>query len=79
MVTLRKIEEFYPKNTNIDHYLECLEQYFVANEVKAVSSSLHRHRAILISVIGGKYMTFWQTFAHRLLLSSRVMLNLKPF
>ena len=42
------------KNTNIDHYLDQLEQYFVANEVQADSSTSHRRRAILISVIGGK-------------------------
>jgi len=54
MASLGKIEEFDPKNTNIDHYLDQLEQYFVANEVEADSSTLHRCRAILISVIGGK-------------------------
>jgi len=54
MASLGKIEEFDPKNTNIDHYLDQLEQYFVANEVEADSSTLHRCRTILISVIGGK-------------------------
>ena len=54
MASLGKIEEFYSKNTNVNHYLERLEQYFVANEVEADSSTSHRRRAILISVIGGK-------------------------
>ena len=54
MASLGKIEEFDPKNTNIDHYLDCLEEYFLANEVEADSSASHRRRAILISVIGGK-------------------------
>jgi len=53
MASLGKIEEFDPKNTNINHYLDLLEQYFMANEVKADSSTLHQRRAILISVIGG--------------------------
>jgi len=54
MASLGKIDEFDPKNTNIDHYLDRLEQYFVADEVEADSSTWHRRRAILISVIGGK-------------------------
>ena len=54
MASLGKIEEFNSKNTNVNHYLERLEQYFVANEVEADSSTSHRRRAILISVIGGK-------------------------
>ena len=57
MASLGKTEEFELKNTNIDHYLDRLEQYFVANEVEADSSSSHRHRAILISVIGRKALT----------------------
>ena len=54
MASLGKMEEFDPKNTNIDLYLDRPEEYFVANEVEADSSSLHRRRDILISVIGGK-------------------------
>jgi len=54
MASLGKIEEFDPKNTNIDLYLDRLEQYFVTDEVEADSSTWHRRRAILISVIGGK-------------------------
>jgi len=54
MTSLGRIEEFDPKNTNIDHYLDQLEQYFMANEVEADSSTSHQCRATLISVIGGK-------------------------
>jgi len=54
MASLGKIEKFDPKNTNIDYYLDRLEQYFVAIEIGADSSTSHRRRAILISVIGGK-------------------------
>jgi len=54
MTSLGRIEEFDPKNTNIDHHLDRLEQYFMANEVEADSSTSHQCRAILISVIGGK-------------------------
>ena len=54
MASLGKIEEFNPKNTNILHYLERLEQYFKANEVARDSATSHRRSAILISVIGGK-------------------------
>jgi len=48
MGNLGKIEEFDPKNTNIYHYLDRLEQYFVADEVEADPSTSHRRRAILI-------------------------------
>ena len=41
MASLGKIEEFNPKTTNINHYLERLEQYFVANEVEADSTTSH--------------------------------------
>ena len=54
IASLGKIEEFNSKNTNVIHYLEWLEQYFVANEVTADSSMSHCCRAILISVISGK-------------------------
>ena len=53
MARIRKIKEFDPKNTNIDHYLD-QEQYFLANEVEGDSSSSHRRRDILISVISRK-------------------------
>ena len=54
MASSGKMEEFDPKNTNIDLYLDRPEEYFVANEVEADFSSLARRRAILISVVGGK-------------------------
>ena len=54
MASLGKTEEFDPRNTNIDHYLDRLEEYFEANDVESDSSSLHRRKAILISAIGGK-------------------------
>ena len=54
MARLRKIEKLNPKNMNINHYLNRLEQYFVANAIEADSSTSHRRRTILISVIGGK-------------------------
>jgi len=41
MASLGKIEEFDPKNTNIDHYLDRLEQYFMATKVEADSSTSH--------------------------------------
>ena len=41
MASLGKIEEFDPMTTNIDHYLDRLEQYFVANKVGADSSTMH--------------------------------------
>ena len=49
-----KIEEFNPASTNINRYLERLEQYFVANGVPADSSDSHKRRATLISVIVSK-------------------------
>ena len=54
MPSLGKIEEFVPDSTNIDRYLERLEQYFVANGVPADSAESHKRRATLISVIGAK-------------------------
>ena len=54
MPSLGKIEEFNPASTNINRYLERLEQYFVANGVPADSSDSHKRRATLISVIGSK-------------------------
>ena len=54
MPSLGKIEEFNPASTNINRYLERLQQYFVANGVPADSSDSHKRRATLISVIGSK-------------------------
>ena len=54
MPSLGKIEEFDPDSTNIDRYLERLEQYFVANGVPADSTDRHKRRATLISVMGAK-------------------------
>ena len=54
MPSLGKIEEFNPALTNINRYLEHLEQYFVANGVPADSSDSHKRHATLISVIGSK-------------------------
>ena len=54
MPSLSKIEEFNSATTSINHYLEGLEQYFVANSVPANSAESHKRRAILISVIGAK-------------------------
>jgi len=54
MASLGKIDEFNPKATNINHYLEHLEQYFIPNEVESDSSTSHRRRAIMTSVIGGR-------------------------
>ena len=53
MTSLGKIEEFDPKNTNIDHYLDRLEQYFVANEVEADSYTSRRFQSL-----AEKYTTF---------------------
>lgn len=58
MASLGKIEEFDPENTNINHYLDRLEQYFVANEVEADTSTSHRHRAILFQSFEGNHTTF---------------------
>ena len=49
MPSLGKIEEFDPDLTNIDRYLEHLEQYFVANGAPADSTDRHKRRATLIS------------------------------
>ena len=54
MPSLGKIEEFDPDSTNIDRYLERLEQYFVANGVPADSTDRHKRRATLISVMDAK-------------------------
>ena len=48
MPSLGKIEEFNPASTNINQYLERLEQYFVANGVPAYSAESHKRRATLI-------------------------------
>ena len=53
MASLGKTEELNPQNININHYLDCLKQYFVA-KVEVESSESHRHHAIFISVIGWK-------------------------
>ena len=49
MPSLGKIEEFDPDSTNIDRYLERLEQYFVANGISTDSTDRHKRRATLIS------------------------------
>ena len=54
MPSLGKIEEFDLDSTNIDRYLERLEQYFVANGVPEDSTDRHKRRATLISVMGAK-------------------------
>ena len=54
MRNLGKIEEFNSATTGINRYLECLEQYFVANSVPADSAESHKRRPILISVISAK-------------------------
>lgn len=54
MPSLGKIEEFDPSSTNINRYLERLEQYFIANGVQADSGERFKRRAMLISVIGLK-------------------------
>ena len=54
MPSLGKIEEFDPSSTNINHYLERLEQYFITNGVQADSGERFKRRATLISVIGSK-------------------------
>ena len=75
MASLGKIEEFDPKNTNIDHYLDRLEQYFMATKVEADSSTSHRCRAILISVIGGKTYDVLTDLCSPASPSSKVTLN----
>ena len=54
MPSLGKIEEFDPASTNINRYLERLEQYFIANGVPADTGERFKCRATLISVIGSK-------------------------
>ncbi|PFX26219.1 Uncharacterized protein K02A2.6 [Stylophora pistillata] len=54
MPKLGKIEEFDPTSTNINCYLERLEQYFIANGVGADTGERFKRRATLISVIGSK-------------------------
>ena len=54
MPSLGKIEEFDPASTNINRYLERLEQYFIANGVPADTGERFKRRATLISVIGSK-------------------------
>ena len=54
MPSLGKIEEFDPASTNINHYLERLEQYFITNGVPADTGERFKRRATLISVIGSK-------------------------
>lgn len=54
MPNLGKIEEFDPTSTNINRYLERLEQYFIANDVPADTGERFKRRATLISVIGSK-------------------------
>ena len=54
MPSLGKIEEFDPASTNINRYLERLEQYFIANSVPADTGERFKRRATLISVIGSK-------------------------
>ena len=49
-----KIEEFDLDSTNIERYLEQLEQYFVANCVLEDSTDRHKCRVTLISVMGAK-------------------------
>ena len=54
MPSLGKIEEFDPASTNINRYLEHLEQYFIVNGVAADTGERFKRRATLISVIGSK-------------------------
>ncbi|XP_022798026.1 uncharacterized protein LOC111336238 [Stylophora pistillata] len=54
MPNLGKIEEFDPTSTNINRYLERLEQYYIANGVRADTGERFRRRGALISVIGSK-------------------------
>ena len=54
MPSLGKQEEFDPASTNINRYLERLEQYFIANSVPADTGERFKRRATLISVIGSK-------------------------
>ena len=52
--SLDKIAEFDPASTNINSYLERLEQYFIAKGVPADTGERFISRATLISVIGFK-------------------------
>ena len=52
--SLGKIAEFDPAYTNINSYLERLEQYFIAKGVPADTGERFISRATLISVIGFK-------------------------
>ena len=52
--SLGKIAEFDPASTNINSYLERLEQYFIAKGVPADTGERFISRATLISVIGFK-------------------------
>ena len=54
MPSLGKMEEFDPASTNINRYLERLEQCFIANGVSADTGERFKRRATLISVIGSK-------------------------
>ena len=54
MPSLGKIEEFDPAFTNINRYLEHLEQHFIANGVPADTGKRFKCRATLISIIGSK-------------------------
>ena len=54
MPSLGKIEDFDPDSTNIERYLERLEEYLVANGVTEDSTDRQKRRATLISVMGGK-------------------------
>ena len=54
MPSLGKIEEFHSASTNINRYLERLEQYFIANGVPADTGEWFKSRATLISVVGSK-------------------------
>ena len=54
MPSLGKIEEFDPASTNINRYLERLEQYFITNSAPADTGERFKLRATLISDIGSK-------------------------
>ena len=54
MPSLGKIEQFDPASTNINCYLERLEQYFITNGVLEDTGERFKHRATLISVISSK-------------------------
>ena len=49
IAALGRIEEFDPAQNDLESYLERLEQYFVANDVKEA-----KRTAVLLSVIGSK-------------------------